>query len=180
MGNKNKKVTTIWRKIETRWPIPGYMQDEDFNTIKDKIEELLITKKVLSRTFSHFGFIVNSIDSSIEILKMFDRKSSGKFTKDWVEAYSLYVGRIIFNGKELEFIEPKGESFFNTFLKKKGEGLHHLAFQVDDIYDCFEKLKTKGVETIDNEPRSGSHGKVAFFMAGLFGNISIELFQEYK
>lgn len=90
------------------------------------------------------------------------------------------MGRIIFNDKELEFIEPVGESFFNTFLKEKGEGLHHLAFQINDIYECFGKLKTKGVEAVDNEPSYGSHGKVAFFMTGLFGNIFIELFQENK
>ena len=178
--NKNKKVSSSWKKVETCWPALSNRENISFNTIKGKMGEFLIKREVFPRAFSHFGFVVNNIEKSIEILKKFDRRCSIKLTKEWVEAYKVYVGRIILSGKELEFIEPVGESFFNTFLSEKGEGLHHLAFQVNKIDDCFKKLKTQGVELIDKEPRSGSHGKVVFLIPGLIGKMCIELFQKYK
>jgi len=180
MEKSNKKVSSIWKKIETCWPALCGRESISFNTIKDKMGEFLIKREVFPEVFSHFGFVVNNIEKSIEVLKKFDRRYSIKLKKELVEAYKVYVGRIIFNGKELEFIEPAGESFFNIFLSEKGEGLHHLAFEVDKIDDCLKKLKAQGVELIDKEPRSGSHGKVVFLIPGLIGKMCIELFQKYK
>jgi methylmalonyl-CoA epimerase len=176
-----EKKISIWDKLVTHLPVHGCIQYVGFNTIKEEIEEFLIVKEVFPQAFSHFGFVVSSIDSSIDNLKTFDSKISGPIIRDWVKAYKVYVGRIMFGDRELEFIEPKGESFFSVFLKEKGEGLQHLAFQVNDIEGCFEKLKKNGVEAIDKEPSSGSHGKIAFFnKPRLLGSVYIELFQEYK
>jgi len=184
MVKKNNNIKSIWEKVEKQWPVKlpvsNSSESINYNTLKNNLESFLLERKVAAKSFSHFGFVVKSIDSSIDIVKTFDNKISGKLIKDWVESYKVYVGRIMFGDSELEFIEPKGESFFDMFLKEKGEGLHHLAFRVSDIESCFEKLKKNGVETIDSKPRSGSHGKVAFFKPGLSGSIHIELFQEYK
>lgn len=180
MINKNKKVNLIWKKVETRWPAAICVEILSFNTIKDKMEDFLTEKGVFPQAFSHFGLVVNNIERSIEVLKMYDRSSSGELVKDWVEAYRVNVGRIMFDDKELEFIAPEGESFFNTFLKEQGERLHHLAFQVNDVESCLEKLKAQGFKAIGNGPRSGSHGKIVFLMPGLLGEIYIELFQKYK
>jgi len=175
-----KKMISIWDKLLIHLPAHGCILYVGFNTIKEEIEEFLITKEVLPQAFSHFGFVVSNIDSSIDVLKTFDSEISDTIIRDWVEAYKVYVGRIMLSDRELEFIEPKGNSFFDMFLKEKGEGLHHLAFRVNDIESCFEKLKKNKVEAIDSEPLSGSHGKVAFFKPGLFGSAYIELFQENK
>lgn len=184
MINKNNNIKSIWKKVEAQWPaklpVSDFTESTNFNALKNKLENFLLERGVNVQSFSHFGFVVSSIERSVEVLKMFDRRSSGKLARDWVEAYKVYVGRIMFNDRELEFIEPKGESFFNVFLKGEGEGLHHLAFQVNDIESCFKKLKKNGIEATDEKPRLGSHGKVAFFMPGLFGSMYIELFQEYK
>jgi methylmalonyl-CoA epimerase len=180
MVNKMEEVNLIWKKIETQWPVPCCIEQVSFNTIKDKMEKFLFKKEIFPQAFSHFGFVVNNIEGSIKILKKFDGRYSGKIIKDWVEAFRVYVGRIIFNNKELEFIAPEGESFFNVFLKEEGEGLHHLAFQVNDVKSCLEKLKAYGVELIDKEPRSGSHGEIVFLMPGLFGKMCIELCQKHE
>lgn len=184
MINKNNNIKSIWEKVEERWPaklpVSSFAESTNYNTLKNKLENFLLEREAGVESFSHFGFVVSSIDSSIDVLKTFDNEISGTIIKDWVESYKVYVGRIMFGDRELEFIEPKGQSFFDMFLKEKGEGLHHLAFQVSDIESCFEKLKKNEVEAIDKEPRSGSHGKVAFFKPGLFGSVYIELFQEYK
>ncbi len=177
---QHKNVISTWKKIEDYWPVSGYQGKVDFEIFKDKTEEFLIKKEVFPQAFSHYGFVAYSIERFFRVIKKFDAGYSAKIIKDWVEAYKVYVGRILLNGKELELIEPVGESFFYTFLKEEGECLHHLSFYINDIEDCFEKLKAQGVEIIDKEPRLGSHGKIVFLMPKLFGKICIELCEEYK
>ena len=80
-------------------------------------------------------------------------------------------------GKELELIEPVGASFFLDFLRNNGERLQHLGFLVEDIHRCLNKLKKSGVKLIDEKPRSGSHGEVAFLKPASFGQTYMELCQ---
>ncbi|MCL5072682.1 MAG: hypothetical protein M1308_17585 [Actinobacteria bacterium] len=54
-----------------------------------------------------------------------------------------------------------------------------MAFEVDNIDSCLGRLKIYEVELIDKEPRSGSHGKIAFLRPELYDKIYIELFQKY-
>lgn len=177
---RDKDVTLLWEKVEDCWPVSRGTGRISFTTIRQKMERFLIVREVYPQAFSHFGLVVNSIEASIEALSEPDRISSSVLKRDWVEAYAVYVARSTLEGRELEFIEPVGESFFYTFLKEEGEGLHHLAFHVNDIQNCLEKLKADKVELIDKEPRSGSHGKIAFLLPGLFGRMCIELCQKQK
>jgi methylmalonyl-CoA/ethylmalonyl-CoA epimerase len=183
MINKANKTSLIWEKVQEYWPAPlpdsEYSEPLSFNMLKEKMENFLIEMGVAVQGFSHFGLVVNSIEGSVDILKKYDRGNFNDLKKVWVDAYLVHIGRIIFDGKELEFISPAGKSFFKTFLNEEGEGLHHIAFEVDNIDNHLERLKTHGVELIDKEPRCGSHGKVAFLMPGLFGRMCIELFQKY-
>ena len=51
----------------------------------------------------------------------------------------------------------------SKFIEEKGEGIHHIAYQVDDIAGALEDLKTKGVSLIDEQPRQGIHNsRIAF------------------
>ncbi len=177
MAKKIEKPNLIWEKIETQWSVPRCIEKISFDAIEEKMGIFLLKNQIYPQALSHFGFVVKSIEQSIKILKKYNLKYSSKLIKDWVKSYRVYVGRIIFYDKELEFIEPKGESFFNKFLEEEGESLHHLAFIVNNIEVCLKKLKAHGVELIDKEPRSGSHGKVIFLMPRLFGNMCIELCQ---
>jgi methylmalonyl-CoA/ethylmalonyl-CoA epimerase len=183
MADKIKKITSMWDKVEECWPVKlpvsNYPEPSNFNLLKEKMENFLIEREITVQGFSHFGFVVYSIEGSVDILKKYDGEKAGELKKVWVEAYSVYVGRIIFDGKELEFISPVGDSFFKTFLNEEGEGFHHIAFKVGNINSCLGRLKTYGVESIDKEPLSGSHGKIAFLVPGLFGRMCIELFQKY-
>jgi methylmalonyl-CoA/ethylmalonyl-CoA epimerase len=62
--------------------------------------------------------------------------------------------------------------------KKKGEGIHHIAFEVDDVGSILEKLKAEGVACIDKEPRPGAHDtKVAFTHPKSNYGILVELVQ---
>ena len=59
---------------------------------------------------------------------------------------------------------------------KKGGGIHHIAFEVEDIEKALEDLKNHGVQLIDEEPRIGAHNKkIAFIHPKVSGGVLIEL-----
>jgi methylmalonyl-CoA/ethylmalonyl-CoA epimerase len=61
----------------------------------------------------------------------------------------------------LESTDPEGP--VNKFIKKKGEGIHHIAFSVNGIADCLKEAGEKGIVLIDKHPRKGAEGlNIAF------------------
>ena len=79
----------------------------------------------------------------------------------------------------LEFLEstdPEGP--IGKFLAKRGPGIHHVCFEVDDIDEAVKGLVAKGVRMIDSEPRKGAHGcRVAFIHPVETGGVLMELSQ---
>jgi len=70
------------------------------------------------------------------------------------------------------------EGIMNKFIEKKGEGIHHLALEVEDIDQAFEELKAKGVPLIDQQARPGAHeARIAFLHPKGTNGILIELVQ---
>ena len=80
-------------------------------------------------------------------------------------------------GTAVELLEPlDGESPISKFLEKRGEGIHHICFLVDDIEAALERLKKDGVKLIDEKPRPGSyHSRVAFIHPKAMNGVLIEL-----
>jgi methylmalonyl-CoA/ethylmalonyl-CoA epimerase len=78
---------------------------------------------------------------------------------------------------EVELLEPTtAESPVANFLSKKGAGIHHLAFRVENIESALNELKQKGVRLIDEVPRRGAGGaKIAFIHPRSTNGILIEL-----
>ena len=67
------------------------------------------------------------------------------------------------------------------FIEKKGEGIHHIAYQVDNIEKALEDLKAKGVSLIDEKPRRGAHNsRVAFLHPKSTYGVLIELVEPAK
>jgi methylmalonyl-CoA/ethylmalonyl-CoA epimerase len=56
------------------------------------------------------------------------------------------------------------ESVVAKFIEKRGEGIHHICFEVDDIEKMVSELKNKGVELVDEKPRLGAEGKKIIFL----------------
>jgi methylmalonyl-CoA/ethylmalonyl-CoA epimerase len=77
----------------------------------------------------------------------------------------------------LESTDPKGP--VGKFLAKRGPGIHHVCFEVDDIDAAVAQLVAKGVRMIDAAPRAGAHGcRVAFIHPAETGGVLMELSQE--
>ncbi|MCL4459492.1 MAG: methylmalonyl-CoA epimerase [Chloroflexi bacterium] len=78
---------------------------------------------------------------------------------------------------EIEFLEPISEtSTVAKFLEKRGEGLHHICLEVDDIEATLHSLSERGVPLVDTIPRVGAHGtRIAFIHPEAAHGILIEL-----
>ena len=109
---------------------------------------------------AHIGVAVKNIEETekfyAEVLKMaiHDREN----LKD-IKAAFIPVGDTAI--ELLQSTIPEG--VINKFIERRGEGIHHIAYQVDDIEKTLEDLKARGVPLIDEKPRRGAHNsKVAF------------------
>ncbi|HJW73508.1 MAG TPA: methylmalonyl-CoA epimerase [Geothrix sp.] len=80
------------------------------------------------------------------------------------------------NLEYLETTDPEGP--IGKFLAKRGPGIHHICFEVDDIDAMVAHLMAKGVRMIDQTPRAGAHGcRVAFIHPAETGGVLMELSQ---
>jgi methylmalonyl-CoA epimerase len=79
----------------------------------------------------------------------------------------------------IELLEPTDpNSTVSRFIERRGPGLHHLCFGTPDIREHLRDLRDKGVELIDEEPRPGAHGEVAFLQPSAALGVLVELLQE--
>ena len=81
-------------------------------------------------------------------------------------------------GVEIDLLEPMGpESAVAKFLESRGEGLHHIALEVDDIDNELKAMEGKGVRLIDKEGREGVAGKIGFLHPKSVNGVLVELLQ---
>jgi len=88
---------------------------------------------------------------------------------------------VLFAGSQrVELVEPASEdSPVSAFLEKRGGGIHHLAWRVDDVAAAIATLEARGVRMIDRAPRPGSHGTtIAFVHPKATGGVLMELVQD--
>ncbi|MFO7952079.1 MAG: methylmalonyl-CoA epimerase [Bacillota bacterium] len=125
----------------------------------------------------HIGIAVSDLEKTIS----FYRDQIGldfKGTEE-VEEQKVRVAFFPVGESKMEFLEPtESGSPVGKFIEKKGEGVHHLAFHVDDLEAKLEQLKAEGIELIDEKPRYGAGGaKIAFLHPRSTGGVLIELCQ---
>jgi methylmalonyl-CoA/ethylmalonyl-CoA epimerase len=92
-----------------------------------------------------------------------------------VDVLVCYAG-----AQRIELVQPASEdSPVSKFLAKRGGGLHHLAYRVDDLERALARLKAAGLRLIDEAPRPGAHGtRVAFLHPSATCGVLTELVQE--
>ena len=128
----------------------------------------------------HIGIAVRSIEKTSELLSnMLGLKVAGE---ENVEEQKVKVAFLPLGDSELELLESTSpEGLIARFIEKKGEGIQHIAFRVDNIKKALEKLKKEGVRLIDEKPRYGAGGaKIAFLHPKSTNGILIELCERNK
>ncbi len=108
------------------------------------------------KSLNHVGIAVKSIDDQ----RSFYESTLGATFECYEEVASqkVRVGFFRVGDVRIELLEPTDPSSpVAKFLEKRGEGLHHLAFTVDDIQARIDELKNAGLAMIDQTPRMGAH-----------------------
>jgi methylmalonyl-CoA/ethylmalonyl-CoA epimerase len=123
----------------------------------------------------HIGVAVEDIDAALELYEgAFAMPLAHRETveEQGVEAVLLDVGE-----GHVELLAPLGpETAVGKFLARKGPGLHHVAYAVDDIDATLKKLAAAGLELIDSEPRVGiRESRVAFLHPRGTGGVLTEI-----
>ena len=123
----------------------------------------------------HIGVAVKSIDNGKKFWSdVFGLDFEGTET---VEAQKVKTAFFSVGESEVELLEstaPDGP--IAKYIEKKGEGIQHIAFRVDDIENALAELKQKGIRLIDETPRIGAGGaKIAFLHPKATGGVLVEL-----
>jgi methylmalonyl-CoA epimerase len=124
----------------------------------------------------HVGIAVRSIE---EAMRFYGDKLSLTL-KDELELpdRQLKVAFVEAENVLIELLEPTDpDTPVARFLERRGPGLHHLCFGTPDITQHLRDLKERGVELIDETPRPGAHGDVAFLQPASAHGVLIELLQ---
>jgi methylmalonyl-CoA/ethylmalonyl-CoA epimerase len=124
----------------------------------------------------HVGIAVNNLKESIAL---FEKLLGVKAHVE--EAPCQRVTEAVFKvggGIEIDLLEPMGpDSAVAKFLEKRGEGLHHIALEVDNIDADLKEMEAKGVRLIDKEGREGVAGKIGFLHPKSINGVLVELVQ---
>ena len=96
-----------------------------------------------------------------------------------VEEQKAKVAFLTITDSEIELLESTdSDGTISRYIDKKGEGIHHIAFRVEDIEEALSELKTKNIRLIDEKPRIGAeNAKIAFIHPKETNGVLIELCQ---
>ena len=128
----------------------------------------------------HVGVAVADLDAALELYEgTFAMPLAHRETvaEQGVEAALLDVGPC-----HVELLRPLGpETPVGRFLERKGPGLHHVAYRVEDIDAALDQLRGRGVDLIDSEPRTGiRNSRVAFLHPKATGSVLTEIVEPAK
>lgn len=128
----------------------------------------------------HLGIAVRSIEGSLA----FYRDGLG-LELDCVETIADQGARVALlevGESRIELLEPVSEeSVLGRFLAKRGEGLHHICYEVEDLTGKLEELRSRGARVLDGYPRRGAEGKlVAFLHPASANGVLVELSEKPK
>jgi len=126
----------------------------------------------------HIGIAVKNMDDSNHLFSKLFGKTSYK--TEAVESEGVKTSFFKVGNNKIELLEATNEDGpIAKFIAKKGEGIHHIAFDVDDIEAEIERLKKEGFIVLNEKPKKGADNKLVAFMHPKSTNgVLIELCQE--
>ena len=129
------------------------------------------------KQINHVAIVVEDIDESLAFWR--DALGIEMHELRDVPAEKSKVAFLPVAGSEIELVQPTSDdSGIAKYLVKRGQGMHHICLEVDDIDGMLAQLKTKGVRLINEEPRSGPDGKrYAFIHPESASGVLVELYQ---
>lgn len=125
----------------------------------------------------HIGIVVESIDASLKTYC--DGLGFTLLERRTVPEHLVEVAFLDAGNSALELLAPLDTTSGTArFLQNRGEGVHHICFAVDDIAATLAELRAQGMRLIDEQPRQGIHGLVAFVHPKATHGAMLELLQK--
>jgi len=121
----------------------------------------------------HIGIAVRSLEQT----KIYEALGMTVDHRESVETQRVRTAFLSVGDSNLELLEPSSpDSPIAKFIEKRGEGIHHLCFRVDNIDEHLDRLKAAGYRLINEAPVPGAHGcRVAFLHPSAGNGVLIEL-----
>ncbi len=126
------------------------------------------------KKIDHIAIVVENLDRALGVY----RDALGMTVTDVREMpeQDVKMAFLPTGDSEIELLEPlSAESGIGRYLAKRGEGLHHVCLEVDDIEATLADLKAKGAQLIDETPKQGAYGRIAFIHPKGAHGVLIEL-----
>jgi methylmalonyl-CoA/ethylmalonyl-CoA epimerase len=122
----------------------------------------------------HIGIAVHSLDDALKFYR--DTLGLHVQAQDTIEDQGVRAALLSIGQSEIELLEPtRPDAGVAKFLDRKGEGLHHICFQTEDVDGDLEALQAKGVELVDQKSRPGLAGMICFLHPKASRGVLVEL-----
>lgn len=129
-------------------------------------------------TLDHIGIAVNSIEEAT----IYKALGLAIDHTEIVQSQGVKTAFLSVGDSNLELLEPTSpDTSVGKFIARRGEGIHHICFRVDDLESHLERLKGEGFRLINEAPVPGAHGcRVAFLHPAAGHGVLIELSEKTK
>ncbi|MDW7644060.1 MAG: methylmalonyl-CoA epimerase [Desulfuromonadales bacterium] len=129
----------------------------------------------MTKKINHIGIAVKSLENALPLYR--DVMGMAFEGTEEVAEQKVRVAFLAVGESRIELLEPTSEdSPVAKFLEKNGEGVHHIAYQVEHLEAVLADLAAQGVRLIDEKPRRGAHGtRIAFLHPKATGGVLTEL-----
>jgi methylmalonyl-CoA/ethylmalonyl-CoA epimerase len=132
------------------------------------------------KKIEHIGIAVKNIKESNDLFRRLFGKEHYKIEE--VKSEGVSTSFFMLGETKIELLEATNEgSAIAKFIEKKGEGIHHIAYEVDNIENEMERLKNEGFELIHAQPKDGADNKrICFLHPKSTNGVLVELCEEKK
>lgn len=136
----------------------------------------------MHRTFDHLGIAVRSIDDTLPFyLDVLGGNLVDRYTSE-TKGVEVHVAALEVGGMHVELLEPTNrESPVARFIRQKGQGVHHMAYRVENLDQAIEEAKSAGMRFYEDTLRTNARGRRLIYMhlASTSGSI-VELCEYQK
>lgn len=132
------------------------------------------------KKLEHIGIAAKNLEEANKLFsKLFGKEN---YKTENVESEKVRTSFFQIGETKIELLEATNpESPIAKFIEKKGEGIHHITFEVDDIHKEMQRLKSEGFILLNDEPKKGADNKLVCFLHPKSTNgVLVEICEEIK
>ncbi|USG63609.1 methylmalonyl-CoA epimerase [Brevibacillus ruminantium] len=156
---------------------PGTPTHVTADFIRSRVKKKRMTLQSPPKKIAHIGIAVRSLDAA---LPFYTQKLGLPLVgREEVASEQVRIAFLQIGESRIELLEPlQAESPIAKFIEKRGEGIHHIAFDVENVGERLQQLRENGIPLINEEPKPGAHGaQIAFIHPKAAGGVLFELCQ---